>query len=201
MEDDDFPEIPDFVPEEFLSEAIEAWDNDGFSGLTPEQLKASEDFARRFLRDDASIAEFMSLLGYVASLTSEDRARLRENLNAMVNELYIQDETIEKTEIPSDLLFIGSNGSHVVKGLHYSREVLGSDGPVILPSSSSMVIVGAYSDEFIAQATDEIQAQYDSYEEQSEAWERQMESYALAIARKYEENPPARLDDFLRDIE
>lgn len=201
MDGDDFPEIPDFLPEEFFSEAEKSLEHIKFDSTAADESRFTEEMARRFLRDDASVSDFLNLLGFIASMDPADRDRLRQNLNDLANDLLDHGREIERTETPSDVLFIGSNGTQVVKGLHYSREVLGSDGPVILPSSSPSVIIGAYSDEFIHAEAEGISSRYDTYEEQSQAWEEQMAFYAVEIARKYNESPPGRLEDFLRDIE
>ena len=183
MSDEGFHEFPDFVPDDLFDE-----NNVGL-------------FEQSFLADDSSVADFLSLVGYSSSMSPEERDKLRENLNALALSASMSAEKIEKTEIPSDLLFIGSDGRRVVKGLHYSRDALGEDGPVILPISSPTVIVGAFSDEFVQKDAEEISSQYDSYEEQSEAWERRMGLYALRIAQRYDDDPPSGVDEFLKNID
>ena len=181
-DDEGFPEFPDFVPDEFFS--------DDSVGM----------FENTFLANDASVADFLELLSYISSMSPDDRDRLRENLNALALESTLASEKIEKTEIPSDLLFIGSDGNRVVKGLHYARDVLGGDGPIILPASSPAVIVGAYSDEFVQLEAEDISEQYHTYEEQSVEWERRMAVFAMRIAQRYDEDPPSNFDDFLNNL-
>ena len=144
-----------------------------------------------------------SILGFIASLSSRDRSRLREALDSLMGDLSgaLEGEMAIEGEAPRDLLFVGSDGKRVVKGFHYSREVLGEDGPVILPSSSPFVIIGAFSDEYIREGADEIESSYDTYEEQQAAWEQQMAHYAILIAEKHDESPPLSPDDFLRSID
>jgi len=143
-----------------------------------------------------------SLLGFIANLSNKDRNRLREALDTLMKELSDKvDIGAEfRTEAPRDLLFVGSDGSRVVKGFHYSREVLGEDGPVILPSSSPFVIIGAFSDEYVQSDADEIESCYDTFDEKQAAWEQQMATYAMLIADKHDESPPLTPDDFLRSI-
>lgn len=181
--DEEFPEIPDYVPDDLMFQE------------GPEILGEIE------LDDEASLADFWDLLKYISSMTPDEKNKLKENLEQMSLDLSLRSENVEKTEVPSDLLFIGSDGRRVVKGLHYSREVLGGDGPVILPVSSPTMIVGAYSDEFVQSDAEEISEQYHTYEEQSEAWERRMTLYAMRIAQRYDEDPPSGIDDFLKNIE
>lgn len=184
MNNDDFPEIPDYIPAEFFDD-----DGDGYL------FEGSMDI------DDASVADFIKLMGYLSAMSPEERDKLRESLNVMANELSMKEERFEKTEIPSDLLFIGSDGNRVVKGLHYAREVLGGDGPVILPMSSPGVIIGAYSDEFIQSEAAEISETYETYEEQNQAWENRMAFFAMRIAKHYDQEKPESLDDFLKNID
>jgi len=144
-----------------------------------------------------------SLLGFIANLSSKDRNRLREALDVMKKELSgkidIGAELASGT--PGDLLFVGSDGNRVVKGFHYSRKVLGEDGPVILPSSSPFVLIGAFSDEYIQSCADEIEDCYDTPSEKQAAWEQQMADYAMRIADKHDDSPPLTPDDFLRSID
>ena len=144
-----------------------------------------------------------SVLGFIAGLSHKDRSRLREALDSLMNELSgnLDDEVEFTGRAPEDLLFIGSDGKRVVKGFHYAREVLGEDGPVILPSSSPFVIIGAFSDEYIREGADEIESSYDTFEERQAAWEQQMAHYAILIAEKHDESPPLSPDDFLRSID
>lgn len=183
MDDDFSPEIPDFVPEEFNMEA------------------AAEKWAQGFVSDEESVADFLNLIGYITQMSPEDRDKLRENLSALAFEFKTSGMELEKTEIPSDILFIGSDGRRVVKGFHYSRDVLGEDGPVIMPTSSAAVVLGAYSDEFIKERADQVTSQYETYEEQAAAWEMQMSEFALDIAAKYDKEQPPGLDEFLKSIE
>lgn len=121
---------------------------------------------------------------FAASLDSEGRKGLDELLSSLAGEL------VEQMSPPGDLLFVGSDGKRVVKGLHYPREVLGEDGPVILPSASQFVILGAYSDEFIRSEADDIAGLFDSDEERDDAWNRLMAEYAYSISKKFDDNPP-----------
>lgn len=156
--------------------------------------------------DDIAIPPDMhdnALLGFIANLSSNDRSRLRDAMDTLMNELTskVDFDGEFHTEVPKDLLFIGSDGKRVVKGFHYSREVLGEDGPVILVSSSPFVIIGAFSDEYVQQDAEDIDNCYDTFDEKQAAWEQQMANYAILIAEKHDESPPLTPDDFLRSID
>ncbi len=71
---------------------------------------------------------------------------------------------------------------------------------MILPSSSEFVILGAFADEFVQETAHEIESSWDTYEEQSNAWEIQMANFANLIAAEYDKNPPGGLEDFLKNI-
>lgn len=149
---------------------------------------------------DQVVGEILGVLGFLASMQPGERDRLRELFETMSNEISSPSERYEPTEVPSDLLFVGTDGRRVVKGFHYSREVLGQDGPVIFPSSSEFVILGAFADEFIQERAEEIQSSWDTYEEQSDAWEIQMADFAFMVAAEYDKNPPGQMEDFLKNI-
>jgi hypothetical protein len=162
-------------------------------------LKGSDDSGLPPISEQA-VGEILGVLGFLASMKPGERSRLRELFETMSNEMSSPSERYEATEVPSDLLFVGTDGRRVVKGFHYSREVLGQDGPVIFPSSSEFVILGAFADEFVQEKAEEIQSSWDTYEEQSHAWEIQMADFAFMVASEYDKNPPGQIEDFLKNI-
>jgi hypothetical protein len=76
---------------------------------------------------------------------------------------------------------------------------LGEDGPVILPSASQFVILGAISDEFIQHDADEIAGLYDDLEERDDAWQQLMTDYASCISKKFDDNPPEDYSYFFKE--
>jgi hypothetical protein len=142
-------------------------------------------------RDD-DFEDLEEFARFAASLDNEERHTLDELLSSLATEL------VEQMTPPEDLLFVGSDGKRVVKGLHYPREVLGEDGPVILPSASQFVILGAFSDEFIRSDADEIAGRFDSDDEREDAWQSLMANYAYSISKKFDDNPP---EDYSRLFE
>ena len=137
--------------------------------------------------DIARFAEF------TARMNDDERKTLSELLSSLAGEL------VEQMTPPKDLLFVGSDGYRLVKCLHYPREVLGEDGPVILPSASEFVILGALSDEFIQHDADEIAGLFDDAEERDDAWYHLMTEYALTISEKFDDNPPEDYSNLFKE--
>jgi|TARA_Y100001951_G_scaffold61752_1_gene49261 hypothetical protein len=82
-----------------------------------------------------------------------------------------------------DVLFCGSNGQNVVKCLHYDRSVLnGEDGPVIIASANPMVILAAYSNEYIERKVDEYRNLFSDPELMEVEWQLFLNSLAEDIA-------------------
>ena len=137
--------------------------------------------------DIARFAEF------TARMNDDERKTLSELLSSLAGEL------VEQMTPPKDLLFVGSDGYRLVKCLHYPREVLGEDGPVILPSASEFVILGALSDEFIQHDADEIAGLFDDAEDRDDAWYHLMTEYALTISEKFDDNPPEDYSNLFKE--
>jgi len=130
---------------------------------------------------------------FAARLNDDEKKTLAELLGSLAGEL------VEQMAPPKDLLFVGSDGHRVVKCLHYPRNVLGEDGPVILTSASQFVILGAISDEFIQHDADEIAGLYDDLEERDDAWQQLMTDYASCISKKFDDNPPEDYSYFFKE--
>jgi len=144
-----------------------------------------------------SMNELEFFLEILRDIPLDQRHNLKEVIDAFL--LEVTDESDSDGGPRKDLLFIGSSGTHVVKCLHYPRDVLGGDGPVLLPTSSKFLIAGAYSDEFINDRANEIHDGYDSTEEKNDAWAQLMNEYAVDIVHAYEQQPPPTFDALLLD--
>jgi len=120
----------------------------------------------------------------MSELDPTARARLHRIMSALAGELSDSMGDGEAT------LFCGSDGNVVVRGFHYPHSVLGEDGPVILPSSSPDIVLGAYSDEYINRAADALREEYDDSDEREAEWENFMNLCAVAIAEKAREEAP-----------
>lgn len=143
--------------------------------------------------DEEDFEDLVKFAEFTAKLNDDERTTLAELLSSLAGEL------VEQMSPPKDLLFVGSDGHRLVKCLHYPREVLGGDGPVILPSASEFVILGALSDEFIQRDADEIAGLFDDLEERDDAWHRLMTEYASTISKKFDDNPPEDYSNFFKE--
>lgn len=140
--------------------------------------------------DDESLNDLMEFL---LSLPADEREKLRDVVSTMLIEVR------EIAKEGSDVLFMGSDGRRVVKGLHFPREVLGSDGPVILPSAFKNIIIGAFSDEFVAEQALDIDESFDTDEEKQAAWEELMNTFAIHVAFEFDAAPPGDYDLMLEE--
>lgn len=142
------------------------------------------------MSDDAAMNDLMEFL---LSLPVSDREKLKDVVSMML------DEVREISKEGSDVLFMGSDGRRVVKGLHFPREVLGSDGPVILPSAFKNIIIGAFSDEFVEENARSIEEMIDDEGERQAAWEELMNTFAIHIAFEFDAAPPGDYDLMLEE--
>lgn len=88
-----------------------------------------------------------------------------------------------------DVVFVATNGNFAIKAIHVPEAALnGKSGPVIFPSSDPMVIIAAFSKEFISRKVDEI----DELEAglRDEAWENMIAWMAESVELEYAVNPP-----------
>ena len=141
------------------------------------------------------------------------RAKIEDALRAMPREefekiagiagLLAAEMAEQQSEGESSMLFCGSDGRVVVKAYHYPRELIGSDGPICLPSSNDLVVIGAYSDEFIQRQSDEIRNEFPFDEMAREkAWEQFLNICATELAKVANDAPLEAdiFDKFLEDL-
>lgn len=133
------------------------------------------------------------LMEFLLGLPADEREKLRDVVSTMLSEVR------EIAKEGSDVLFMGSDGRRVVKGLHYPREVLGGDGPVILPSAFKHIIIGAFSDEFVADQARDIEESIDDEDERQAAWEELMNTFAIHVAFEFDAAPPGDYDLMLEE--
>ena len=134
----------------------------------------------------------LDLLKFLQSLPAETQEHISAVLNTLISELM---ETDMKND---DVLFCGSNGKRVVKCMHYDRKLLGGvDGPVIFPSANPMVVIGAYSNEFIENKAAEFRTSYADSEDCEEQWHLFLNGLADDVAYKAEVLPAPEFEDLL----
>ena len=138
------------------------------------------------------------------------RAEIEEHLRALKPaefarikdiSVLLADEMAEGEEPGNAMLFCGSDGNVIVKGYHFPRSVLNGDGPEIIPSANPLVILGAYSDEFIQGRSDDIKSDF-PYDEGSRnmAWESFLNNCALELAMAARNTENNEIEKFLEDL-
>lgn len=82
--------------------------------------------------------------------------------------------------------------------MHYDRKLLGGvDGPVIFPSANPMVVIGAYSNEFIENKAAEFRTSYADSEDCEQQWHLFLNGLADEVAYKAEILPAPKFEDLL----
>tara|TARA_B110001454_G_scaffold218524_1_gene246732 strand:- start:2057 stop:2497 length:441 start_codon:yes stop_codon:yes gene_type:complete len=121
------------------------------------------------------------LLEHLKSLPDPEVRKLNGILALLVQEM------LETQDDQHDVLFCGSNGTTIIKALHYPRDVLGdTDGPVLLPSADSKVLLGAYSNEYIQHNVDQTRNIFSDPEVCEQQWELFLNNLAEEIAKAHQ---------------
>lgn len=88
-----------------------------------------------------------------------------------------------------DIIFVSTNGERAIKAIHVPESALnGKSGPVIFPSADPLVLIAAFSKEFISRKVDEIDELDAGLRD--EAWENMIAWMAESIELEYTVNPP-----------
>ena len=131
------------------------------------------------------------LMEHLQSLPPDEVLKLQGILNLLVSEM-------TETQITEhDVLFCGSNGTTIIKALHFPREVLGTDGPVLLPSATEHVLLAAYSNEFIQHNVDATRNVFTDPSVCEAQWEMFLNGLAEEIAEKHEQEYRDEFDEIL----
>jgi hypothetical protein len=128
------------------------------------------------------------LLEHLKSLPDAEVRKLNGVLSILIREM-------TETQVSEhDVLFCGSNGETVIKALHYPRSVLGdTDGPVLMPSADSKVLLAAYSNEYIQHNVDQTRNIFTDPEVCEKQWELFLNQLAEEIAQAHELKSPEDL--------
>ena len=116
--------------------------------------------------DEWDFVEFLN------GLPAEQKEKLHDLLSVLVQELFTTTTT------DNDVVFCGSNGQKVIKCVTCAREALGEDGPVILPSSNSTVILFCVSTEFLEAQVESFRNLYPDSELCEQEWQKFLDSLA-----------------------
>lgn len=121
------------------------------------------------------------LLAHLQSLPPDEVLKLQGILNLLASEM------TETQIMEHDVLFCGSNGTTIIKALHFPREVLGGfDGPVLLPSATKDVLLAAYSNEYIQHNVDATRNIFTDPSVCEVQWEMFLNGLAEEIAEKHD---------------
>jgi hypothetical protein len=134
------------------------------------------------MEDDFEFPTPADLISWISSLSAEEQRRVMEFANLISSELMAAGSGGEEKE----LLFAGNVGSKIIKCLHFPFEVLGEDGPLVLPSSNPKVILGAVSDELVYRKVAEYTDRYNDDFTRSQQWELYLHGVAAEIVEMSE---------------
>lgn len=124
------------------------------------------------------------ILKFLIALPGKQTLKLKDLMSKLGTEMV---ET--GAEGGTDVLFCGSDGKTIIKAVHCPRSVLGEDGPVILPSADSQVILAAFSDEFVQGSLDEVRNVFPDLAVREHQWEQFLNGLAAKVSRKHAETP------------
>jgi hypothetical protein len=122
------------------------------------------------------------ILKFLMALPGKQTLKLKDLMAKLGTEM------VETTTNGNDVLFCGSDGNTIIKAVHFPRSVLGEDGPVILPSADSKVILAAFADEFVQSNLDEVRNVFQDLEVREHQWEQFLNSLAAKVSRKHAES-------------
>ena len=120
------------------------------------------------------------ILSYLMQMPDQEAQKLKHLMDKLAEQM------METTSDGNDVLFCGKT---IIKAVHYPRSVLQEDGPVILPSADSKVILAAFSDEFVQMSLDEVRNVFQDLEVREHQWEQFLNSLAVKVSRKHAETP------------
>lgn len=123
------------------------------------------------------------ILSYLMAMPSHETEKLKGLMDKLAEQM------VETQKDGNDVLFCGSDGNTIIKAVHYPRSVLQEDGPVILPSADSTVILAAFSDEYVQGSLDEVRNVFQDPEVREHQWEQFLNSLAIKVSRKHAETP------------
>lgn len=128
------------------------------------------------------------ILKFLQGLPGPETDKLKNLLDTLAEQM------VETQSDGTDVLFCGSDGQTIIKALHFPRAMLNEDGPVILPSADSNVILAAFSDEFVQQNLDEVRNIFQDPSVREHQWEQFLNSLAVKVSRKHAESPEFNWD-------
>lgn len=131
------------------------------------------------------------IMKFLQALPGPEASKLKNLMDKLAEQM------IETQGDGNDVLFCGSDGKTIIKAVHFPRSVLQEDGPVILPSADSTVILAAFSDEFVQSNLDEVRNVFRDPEVREHQWEQFLNSLAAKVSRAHAESAVFDWDEVL----
>ena len=131
------------------------------------------------------------IMKFLQSLPGPETTKLKDLMGKLAEQM------IETQGDGNDVLFCGSDGKTIIKAVHYPRSVLKDDGPVVLPSADSKVILAAFSDEFVQSNLEEVRNVFADPEVREHQWEQFLNSLAAKVSRAHAESQDFDWDSVL----
>tara|TARA_Y100000758_G_scaffold262151_1_gene200664 strand:+ start:1636 stop:2076 length:441 start_codon:yes stop_codon:yes gene_type:complete len=122
------------------------------------------------------------ILKFLQNLPGPESIKLKNLMDKLAEQM------IETQADGNDVLFCGSDGQTIIKAVHFPRSSLGADGPVILPSADSKVILAAFSDEFVQENLDEVRNVFQDLSVREHQWEQFLNGLAAKVSRAHAES-------------
>lgn len=119
------------------------------------------------------------IMRFLQSLPGPDTERLKNLMDKLAEQM------VETQKDGNDVLFCGSDGKTIIKAVHFPRSSLGGDGPVILPSADSKVILAAFSDEYVQENLDEVRNVFQDSSVREHQWEQFLNGLATQVSRAH----------------
>ena len=124
------------------------------------------------------------ILKFLQSIGGDEVIKLKGLMDQLASEMS------ETRKDGNDVLFCGSDGKTIIKALHFPASSIGEpEGPVLLPSADSTVILCAFADEFVQASLDEIRNVFADPSVREHQWEQFLNSLAVKVSRKHAESP------------
>ena len=131
------------------------------------------------------------IMKFLQALPDPETSKLKHLMDKLAEQM------IETQGDGNDVLFCGSDGKTIIKAVHYPRSVLNDDGPVVLPSADSKVILAAFSDEFVQSSLEEVRNVFQDPEVREHQWEQFLNGLAAKVSRAHAERGNFDWDEVL----
>ena len=141
--------------------------------------------------DEHELPAEHEIMEFLENLPPEVNEQLQRVIQTLMSELILTPDK------EYDVVFCGSNGKNIIKCVHYDRQVLDGDGPIILPSANPFVTLAAISTETVNETVSEFKNIYPDPEVCESHWQSFLDNMANDIAHLAESVTPTRWEQLL----